>query len=64
MSVHLLDQDPNAEEDIVSLNVRAFVGIDDSKIKVVQATWMKDLPPVWSPDAVGQNSGSAATNSK
>lgn len=54
MSIHLLDQDQNAEDAIVSLNVRAFLGIDDAEMKVVQATWMKDEPPVWHPDNVGQ----------
>lgn len=54
MSIHLLDQDQNAEDAIVSLNVRTFMGVDDAKIKVVQATWMKDEPPVWHPDTVGQ----------
>lgn len=64
MSVHLLDQDQNAEDAIVSLNVRAFLGIDDTKIKVVQSTWMKDQPPMWSPDTVGQSSGDAGADSK
>lgn len=66
MSIHLLDQDQNAEDAIVSLNVRAFLGIDDAKIKVTQATWMKDDPPVWNPDTVGQNqsTSNAPENSK
>ena len=55
MSIHLLDQDPGAEDAIVSLNVRTLLDIDDAKIKVERATWMKDQPPVWHPDTVGQD---------
>ena len=55
MSIHLLDQDQGTEDAIVSLNVRTFLGIDNAKIKVKQATWMKDQPPVWHPDTVGKD---------
>ena len=54
MSIHLLDQDQSAEDAIVSLNVRTFLGIDDANIKIEHATWMKDQPPVWHPDTVGE----------
>lgn len=59
MSIHLLDQDQKAEDAIVSLNVRTFLNIDDAKMRVQKATWMKDNPPVWHPDTVGQETRNA-----
>lgn len=60
MSIHLLGLDQKPEDAIVSLNVRTFLGVDDAEMKIVQATWMKDQPPVWDPDTVGQTTPDAS----